>query len=308
MEARFHFRDFLVILKTGNIILRMNEQELNSDYKPIKIKELFREKNPRLAPLLPGFIYRFLHNALALDDINEILGLHGHKRDFEFASAAIEMFNVTVDLIGEENLPKGGPFIFVSNHPLGGFDGVILMHEIGERYERKYKVLVNDILLNMKNMDDVFIPINKHGAQSVENVRKIDEIFQSDNHVMTFPAGLVSRKKKGEIRDTEWKKSFITKSINYKRDVVPIHMTGRCSNFFYNLANLRKFLGIKANLEMFFLPRETFRHKNNHYRITIGKSISYTTFDKRIKPAVWAAKVKAYVYSLAENPKSTFTL
>lgn len=284
----------------------MADENINKDFKPLRIKQLFKEKNPRAARLIPGFIYHYLHNALALDEINEILRKHGHKKGFEFASSSIDMFNVSVTLIGEENLIEGGPFIFVSNHPLGGFDGVLLIREIGERYNRKYKVLVNDILLNVKNMDNIFVPINKHGAQAMENVKYIDQIFLSDDHVMTFPAGLVSRRKKGIIRDTEWKKNFVTKAVQYKRDVIPIHITGRCSNFFYNLANLRKFLRIKANIEMFYLPRETFRHKNNHYTITVGKAISYQTFDKSKRPSEWAQLMQDHCYALGEDPSAEF--
>jgi putative hemolysin len=284
----------------------MTDESFNKEFKPIDIREIFRDKNPRMARLIPGFVYRYLHRALVLDEINEILRLHGHKQDFEFASAVIDMFNVTVDVVGEEHLPEGGPFIFVSNHPLGGFDGVLIMREIGERYNRKYKVLVNDILMNVKNMNGVSVPINKHGSLGMENVRRIDAIFRSDDHVMTFPAGLVSRRKKGVIRDEAWMKSFVTKAVQYKRDVVPIHITGRCSNFFYNLANIRTFLGIKANLEMFYLPSETFKHKNGHYRITIGKPVSYKIFDKRHRPAEWAAKMREHCYVIAENPDAEF--
>ena len=284
----------------------MMEQTANTEFKPINIRELFKDKNPRMARLIPGFIYRYLHKALVLDEINEILRLHGHKKGFEFANACIDMFNVTVDLKGEHNLPSNGPLIIVSNHPLGGFDGVLILREIGERFKRKYRVLVNDILMNMRNMDGIFIPINKHGAQAIENVRRIDEIFRSDDHIMTFPAGLVSRRKKGIIRDTEWQKSFITKAISHQRDVLPLHISGRCSNFFYNLANFRKFLGVKANIEMFYLPSETFKHRNNHYTISVGKPISYTTFDKRYKPIEWAAKVKDHCYNLAEDPDINF--
>ncbi|MEX0987909.1 MAG: 1-acyl-sn-glycerol-3-phosphate acyltransferase [Bacteroidales bacterium] len=284
----------------------MTDDNTNKAYKPIDIKQLFREKNPRMARLIPGFIYRYLHKALVLDEINEILRLHGHKKNFEFADAVVGLFNVTVELAGEENLPSGGPFIFVANHPLGGFDGILLIQQIGERYDRKYRVLVNDILLNIKNMDGIFVPINKHGTQAMENVRLIEEIFKSDQHVMTFPSGLVSRRIKGVIKDTEWMKSFVSKAVTHKRDVVPIHITGRCSNFFYNVARLRTFLGIKANLEMFYLPRETFRHKNSHYKITIGKPISYKNFDKRHKPAEWTAQVKEHCYTLADDPNSTF--
>ncbi|MCF8225704.1 MAG: 1-acyl-sn-glycerol-3-phosphate acyltransferase [Bacteroidales bacterium] len=284
----------------------MTGKQTNEPIRPIDIKDVFKEKNPRLAPLIPGFIYRFIHNMLALDYINEILRLHGDKRDFEFADASIEMFDVTVDLEGEHHLPQGGPFIFVSNHPLGGFDGVLLIREIGERYNRKYKVLVNDILLNIKNMDGIFVPVNKHGVQAMENVKRIDEIFRSENHVMTFPAGLVSRRKKGKIEDPEWKKNFITKAVQYKRDIIPIHFSGRCSDFFYKIANLRKKLGIKSNLEMFLLPRETFKHRNGHYNIKIGKPVGYKTFDKRYKPIEWAEKMKQHCYRLENNIEQSF--
>lgn len=287
-------------------VFYMTEALINKDYKPISIREIFHDKNPKMARMLPGFVYRYLHKALVLDEVNEILRLHGHKKDFEFAEAVIDMFNVTVDVVGVEHLPEGGPFIFVANHPLGGFDGVLILREIGERYNRKYKVLVNDILMNVKNMNGVSIPINKHGSLGMENVRRIDAIFQSDVHVMTFPAGLVSRRHRGIIKDEAWRKSFVTKSVQYNRDVVPIHITGRCSNFFYNLANFRKFLGIKANLEMFYLPSETFKHKNGHYRITIGKPVSHETFDKSRRPAEWADLMREHCYTLADNPESTF--
>lgn len=300
------FPDFFGIFAEQNHLFFMTEASINKDYKPISIREIFHDKNPKLARMLPGFVYRYLHKALVLDEVNEVLRLHGHKKNFEFAEAVIDMFNVTVDVVGKEHLPEGGPFIFVANHPLGGFDGVLILREIGEHYNRKYKVLVNDILMNVKNMNGVSIPINKHGSLGMENVRRIDEIFRSDIHVMTFPAGLVSRRHRGVIKDEAWMKSFVTKAVQYKRDVIPIHITGRCSNFFYNLANFRKFIGIKANIEMFYLPSETFKHKNGHYRITIGKPVSYNTFDKSRRPAEWAALMRAHCYKLAEDPESTF--
>ena len=299
---------FLVLLYPATFTGKMTAEEINKDFKPIDIREVFRAKNPRTARLIPGFIYRYLHRALVIDEINEILRLHGHKKGFEFAEAVVDLFNVTLDVVGKEHLPEGGPFIIVSNHPLGGFDGVLIMQTIGEHYNRKYKVLVNDILMNMKNMEGTFIPINKHGAQAAENVRQIDAIFRSDDHVMTFPAGLVSRKRKGVIRDPEWKKNFITKAVQYKRDVIPVHITGRCTNFFYNVANLRKFLRIKANLEMFYLPRESFRHKNGHYILTIGKPVPHQTFDKRFKPAEWAAMMRDHCYAIAKDPNRTFSV
>lgn len=274
--------------------------------KPIDLKEVFRSKNPRLARWIPGFLYRYLTKALGIDLVNQLLEKHGDKRGFEFANASIEMFNVTTEIIGEEHLPLDTRNVFVSNHPLGGFDGVLYLREIGEHYGRNYRVLVNDILMNLKNMEGYFVPINKHGAQAAENVRFIEELYASDSQIMTFPAGLVSRRKKGVIEDTEWKKSFVSKAVKHKRNVVPMHITGRCSGFFFRLSNFRKFLGIKANIEMLFLIKETFKHRNNHYKITIGKPIPYQTFDRSRKPLEWAQLVKAHCYRLPKDPSIEF--
>jgi len=264
------------------------------------------DKNPSLARWIPGFVYRFLSHILRIDFMNTILYHHGYKKDAEFARSSLEVFNVSMEIAGKENLPAGGRYIFTSNHPLGGFDGVMIICELDRVYSR-LKVLVNDLLMNVRNMDGLFVPINKHGAQAMDNVRRINALFESDAQILTFPAGLVSRRRKGVIRDVEWQKNFITKAIQTRRDVVPIHVTGRCSNFFYNLSTIRKFLGIKTNLEMFFLPNETYKHRNKHFVITFGKPIPYQVFDGRFTPKQWAALVKDHVYSLPENPRRSFS-
>lgn len=286
----------------------MDEATHKKNFKPINIRDLFMDKNPSLARWIPGFVYRLLSRMLRIDFMNDpILYHHGYKKDVDFARASIEVFNVSVDVIGRDNLPAEGRFIFVANHPLGGFDGMMIISELCRTYPH-LKVLVNDLLMNVKNMDGIFVPINKHGAQAIENVRRINAIFESDVQVMSFPAGLVSRRKKGVIRDVAWQKSFISKARQSKRDVVPIHVTGRNSNFFYNLANFRKFLGIKTNLEMFFLPNESYKHRNKQFVITFGKPIPYAAFDKRHTPDQWAQLVKDHTYQLAENPKQEFLI
>jgi len=265
------------------------------------------DKNPSLGRWIPGFAYRLLSRILRIDFMNTILYEHGYKKGVAFARASMEAFNVTLEVRGRENLPPEGRFIFVSNHPLGGFDGVMLISELRRTYDQ-VKVLVNDLLMSARNMEGVFVPINKHGSQATENVRRINALFESDQQVLSFPAGLVSRRKNGVIRDVEWQKSIITKARQTRRDLVPIHVSGRNSNFFYNLANIRKFLGIKANLEMFFLPNETYKHRNKHFVITFGKPIPYAAFDKHFNPAEWAQLVKDHVYELAGDPDARFPL
>ena len=230
----------------------MDEVTHKKNYKPIVLKDLFRDKKPAVARWIPEFVFRLLSRMLRIDFFNDpILYNHGYKKDVEFARASIEAFNV-------------------------------------------------------RNMDGIFVPINKHCAQAVENVRRINAIFESDEQVMSFPAGLVSRRRRGVIRDGEWQKSIITKVRQSKRDIVPIHVSGRISNFFYNLARIRKFLRIKTNLEMFFLPNESYKHRNKHFIITFGKPILFETFDKQFSPQEWAQHVKEHTYTIAEDPQSEF--
>jgi len=275
----------------------MNQEQPPERIKPINVRQIFYDKNPAMARLLPGFVFRYLERIVHQRDINEFLEKHGEKMGLEFVRAAIQDFNVKVDIRGEENLPEKGRYIFAANHPLGGFDGILLM-DVLSRYYSDFKFLSNDLLMNIINLHPLFIPINKHGKQVTDAARKLDEAFQSDTQIVTFPAGFVSRSINGEVMDLVWHKNFITKAIYYKRDVMPVHFTGRNSTFFYTLFKIRKFLGIKANLEMFYLVDETFRHRNDSLTVTFGKPISYAVFDKSKTGLQWAKWVKEQVYAL----------
>ena len=173
------------------------------------------------------------------------------------------------------------------------------------RHYPEFRFLVNDILMNIRNMEDVFVPINKHGSQSRENFTQIVEMYRSDVQVLTFPSGYVSRRIGGVIQDLEWKKSFIAKAIQHQRDVIPVHISGRNTEFFYNLANIRKFFRIRWNLEMLYLVDETYRHRNKTIHITFGKPVSYTTFDKSRTLTEWADHIRELVYSLPSDSKET---
>jgi putative hemolysin len=188
---------------------------------------------------------------------------------------------------------------------LGGFDGILLIDTISQ-YFGNVKVLVNDILMNIKNLEPMFLPINKHGGNSKSAAMAIDEAFGSEIHILTFPAGMCSRKIKGRIEDLEWKKNFIYKSVSSKRNIVPIYFSGKNSNFFYNLSKIRLRLGIKANIEMFFLVDELFKHRNKTFSITFGKPLSYEQFNSTKTYTEWAEAIKRHVYRLDQNPAVSF--
>lgn len=263
----------------------------------VDVREAFYSRNPRVARLIPGFVYWYIERIVHQNEMNEFLKVHGKKTGIDFINAVIEDFNVKITVEGENNIPKKGKFQFVANHPLGGFDGMVLMHIIS-RYFKKIKFLVNDILMNILNIEELFIPVNTFGRQSVEYARRIDSEYASDAQILNFPAGICSRKNRGRIIDLEWKKSFISKSIQYKRDIVPVFFGGRNSNFFYNLSNIRKALGIKTNIELFFLADEMYRQKNKTVSVIFGQPVPYKTFSKERNHQEWAKWVKDKVYAL----------
>ncbi len=263
----------------------------------INIREMFLNKNPKLAKRLPGFIYRYITRIMHIDEINDLLIHHGNERGIEFARSMVKHFNVHETINGVENIPSSGRFIFASNHPLGGFDALLMLCNI-DRFLGETITLVNDVLMNIPQLTPIFVPLNKHGGHSKDVIRQIHEAYISDKQILIFPSGLASRKIKGQIQDFVWKKHFVAKSIEYQRDVIPVHVSGRNSGFFYNLANFRTFFGMKWNLEMFYLADETFRHKNQKFTITYGKPIPYSHFDKSKSLDEWAAEVKGIVYKL----------
>ena len=272
---------------------------LSKKEKFIDLKEVIRKKSPGLAKFMPWFALNYLRRIVHEDDVNDFIDRHGHQMGIEFVYAIMDEFGVNLKVIGEEKIPKSGRYLMASNHPLGGIDGIAFMSAIS-RVRKDFIFPVNDILLSLDNMKEFFIPINKHGSNA-ENVRMFNDTFASDKLLLYFPAGLVSRKKNGLIRDLEWKKTIITKSKQHKRDIIPVYMDGRNSNWFYNLANFRNKFKIKANLEMLYLVDETYKQFDKTMHIIIGDPIPWESFDRSKSDLEWAAMVRDKVYELKKE-------
>lgn len=250
---------------------------------------------------LPRFVASWLKKITHQDEINVFLWNHRHLTGTEWLEACIDFLDVTLEIHGEENLPdphNGKLYTFVSNHPLGGADGVAIGAIIGRHYGNQFRYLLNDLLLNLPALKPVSIGINKTGKQGRNFPAMVEEGFQSDNHIIMFPAGLCSRKIDGQIRDIPWKKTFISKSVEHHRDVVPIHFDGRNSDKFYLIAHLCKVFRLKVNLAMLFLVDEMFKNKHQTFHVKIGKPIPWQTFDKSKTPREWAQYVQNIVYQL----------
>ena len=269
--------------------------------KTIDVRQILRGKMGAKAKYVPGFIVKWLERILHQDEVNEFLWDNRDRTGVEWLESCLKYLDTTLDIVGEENLPDGDDgrlYTFVSNHPLGGQDGVALGAILGRHYGGNFRYLVNDLLMNLPGLAPLCIPINKTGRQSRNFPAMVEAGFRSDNHILMFPAGICSRRIDGTIHDLPWKKTFISKSVETHRDVVPIHFGGRNSDFFYNLANTCKRLGIKFNIAMLYLADEMYKNRHKTFRVAIGKPIPWQTFDKSKTPMEWAKYVQDIVYKL----------
>jgi len=268
----------------------------------IDVHELLHSKAPRTAKKIPSFIIKALSKIIHQNEINLVLKENEDATGVEFMNGVVKHFNFQIQTIGEDNLPdRNTKCIFASNHPLGGADGVCLASFLGNHYNQHVKYLVNDILYYLQPLQPIFVPVNKHGDQGRAAVKALNDAFESSDQIITFPAGLCSRKINGEIYDLDWKKTLVVKAVEYHRDIVPVYFEAKNSNFFYAIANLRRRLHIKFNLEMLFLPHEMFKMKNAKFTIRFGEPIPWQTFDSSKTPQQWTDWVKQKVYDLVKN-------
>jgi putative hemolysin len=289
----------------GNLVQRKSREDMPEiTEKFIDIDRIFRSKSPRMANSIPRFVFRLLERIIHQAELNDFIFTNKDKWGLDYVQAILEGFQVTTTVINPLLLEPGKNYLIASNHPLGGMDGIALLHEAG-KVKKDVVFPVNDLLMNLPNLYELFIPVNKHGSNA-DNIRLFNETFASDVLILYFPAGLVSRKQSGIIKDVEWKKTFLTKAKFSGRDIIPVFISGRNTNFFYNLANLRKKLGIKANIEMLFLVNEMYKFKNKVIPITFGKPIPISIFDKSKTDQQWAALLKDHVYKLEKNPEQEF--
>ena len=267
----------------------------------IDIDEILRSKAGPKAKRIPRFIVAWLKRRLHQDQVNDFLRIIGDKEGVPWLKGCLDFLDTKLEVKGLENLPSdadGRRFTFVSNHPLGGQDGVALGYVLGTHYDGRIKYLVNDLLMFLPGLAPLCIPINKTGKQSRQFPVMVEAGFSGDDHILMFPAGLCSRRRHGVIRDLPWNKTFITKSVQHQRDVVPIYFSGRNSNKFYTIANICKMLGLKFNLAMLYLVDELFKNQHKTFEVHIGRPIPWQTFDRSRTATQWAAYVQDIVYQL----------
>lgn len=267
----------------------------------IDIDEVLRQRATRYYKFIPRFLIRWLERTVCQERLNWLLERNRGRRDADFCRGVLDNLNVGIKVTGEQNLHPDTDrrVVIVSNHPLGGLDGIALIDYVTRVYGGKIHFIVNDLLMAIKPLTGVFLPINKHGKQSRASLKAIEEAFAGNDPIIIFPAGLVSRRQKGGvIADLQWQKMFVNKSVEYHRNIIPLKFNGENSGFFYKFAKFRTRLGLKFNIEMIYLPREVFRSENKEFSIVIGESIKWDSLKSGKDAQRQADEIKKIVYNL----------
>lgn len=287
---------FATLFKTVSYICETKyPQSLNMD--KVSVKEVLRSKAPGVSRWTPWFVKNYLRRIVHEEELNFYLENFSHLPTIEFIRASLDHMDITYSADGLGKLDPKGRYIFASNHPFGGIDGLMLAAEIASRFG-DVRVVVNDLLMNLEPLAPIFIPINKHGRQNPEYAKMYKDAFESDIPIVTFPAGLCSRRRAGVVCDLEWKPNFVKQAVATQRDIVPVFFGGRLSDFFYNLSNLRTKLGVKANIEMLYLADEMFRQGGQHFEILIGDPIPWQRLDGGRDARRTALKIREEAYAL----------
>ena len=268
----------------------------------VNIEEML---GPKLRKKMPRFLINYLKKIVHESEMNEAIDQSNGLSGPEFFKYALSYLDITYTVIGEENLPKDGKYIFVGNHPLGGADSLIVGEIIRQHYGNDIRFISNSLVAGMKPLSSMFIPVNLLGGPQTRDIGVLmEELFESDNQVSIFPAGTCAKRVNGKITEMPWKKMFVTRAKKSHRDVIPIHCTGRNSNWFYFISNVSKFLGLKVNIGMMYLVDELFRAKHKHFTVTIGEPIPWQTFDSSKSDLQWAHHVRKMVIALGEKTHS----
>lgn len=276
----------------------------------IDLDEVLSQRLPRISKFIPRFAVGWMKRTICQHELNRLLKENAGLEGADFCRGVLKSLNISLKARFEDRLPSPSKrrVLYVSNHPLGGLDGMALIDYVQRRHGGQVYFVVNDLLSAVKPLENVFLPVNKFGKQNREAVKAVDDAFAGDDPIIMFPAGLVSRLRrdpnlngqKKMVSDLTWNKMFVNKAHHYQRDIIPLHFSGENSRHFYRMANLRRRLGLKFNFEMIYLPGEMFKMVNSALSISFGNMIPWSTLTPGAQAAECAALIRKQIYLLNE--------
>lgn len=265
-------------------------------------KELAKAINLDKLGFIGTFIGWFLIKILRIDVINKFYDKNKHLKDVEFLTAILTEFQIKFEIPEADlkRIPKEGAFVTVSNHPLGGIDGILLLKIILEQ-RSDYKIMANFLLHRIAPMKPYIMPVNpfedrKDIKSSLAGFKQAISHIRSEAPLGIFPAGEVSTKKEGDlVVDKQWEPAAMKLIQKAQVPILPIYFHAKNSSFFYKLSN------ISGVLRSAKLPSEVLTQRHRVVKIRIGKAIQVKDQNEHKDLAEFTEFIRKKTYMLA-NP------
>ena len=224
---------------------------------------------------LGTFLGWILMQLLRITTINKIYNRNKEKKDLQFLNSLMDEFQITFEIPKEDlkRIPKEGSFITISNHPLGGVDGILLLKLLIE-HRPDFKIIANFLLHRIAPLKPYVMPVNpfenhKDAKSSIAGIKNALLHLQKGHPLGIFPVGEVSTYKDGKlIVDKPWEEGAVKLIKNAEVPVIPIYFHAKNSRFFYFLSK------ISDTLRTAKLPSELLSQKDRTIKVRIGKPIA----------------------------------
>lgn len=266
----------------------------------LDIDLIIAESNNPFLKRLPRSIVRVIRKIICQDELNRHYNRIGDYQGLDFVNQLINELSISFEVEGFSNIDSDNRYVFFGNHSLGALDGLVLMKIVHEKMG-EMKFVVNELFRYLPNIDSLVVGVNVFKGNNREAIKRLNNVYASNLQVLTFPAGEVSRIHQNKVCDGKWQKSFLQKAIETKRALVPFYVHNINSTRFYRIYKWRKRLGIKANIELLFLPSEMLRQQGKTIRITFGQPIPFDQFDDQFTTDQWVNQLKSHVYQLGDK-------
>ena len=240
---------------------------------------------------------------MGLNRINRLYPEFGEFHGREFTKAAMRTFRISTDILKEEleYIPREGPFIIVSNHPFGGWDGIVLYNTVAA-IRPDFKIMTNFILSHIPNLKDSFLAVNpfsdnKGLKSSFSGIKAAMEILDKGGCVGIFPAGEVSTYYKGRKypADKEWTGTIMKLIRNSRVPVVPVYFDGTNSRWFH-------FVGkIHPMLRTVNLPNELLKRSGKTVTMRIGRPFPASEIQRYDDTRELGRVLRNRVYAMEAN-------
>ena len=271
----------------------------------LNVEQMIQQQLPNVTqkPWLYGPVKGMLSYLLHEEEFQSFTKRYPHLQGLEFVEQVLDYFNFRYAVRDNEleRIPSSGRVVIIANHPIGSLDGLALLKLVSD-IRPDVKVLANQLLMAIKPLHNLLLPVNN--MQGGTERRRLDAIqahLAAEGALVLFPAGEVSRLKPNGIRDGKWHSGFLRFATQANAPILPVHIDGRNSVWFYSASMLYK------PLATMLLVKEMFKQKQKTISIRIGEQIPYDSFSNLALELPAKVKLfKKHLYRLAKDKPALF--